>query len=80
MVSEAAALKSRLARLISERRPVALDIGRVERVDTAGMQLIAAFVRDRRRQGLAIEWHGRSATLSAAARLLGLDSLLELPP
>ena len=79
MVSEAAELKSRLGKLIRVRRPVGLDIGGVERIDTAAMQIIAAFVRDRATRGLAVEWHGSSAALSSAARLLGLAPLLKLP-
>ncbi|HET9391481.1 MAG TPA: STAS domain-containing protein [Steroidobacteraceae bacterium] len=78
-VSEAAELKSRLGRLIRVRRPVTLDIGGVERIDTAAMQIIAAFVRDRATQGLVVQWQGSSGALSSAARLLGLAPLLKLP-
>ncbi|HEY3786328.1 MAG TPA: STAS domain-containing protein [Steroidobacteraceae bacterium] len=79
MVSEVTSLKSRLRRLVEEPRPVALDPTRLQRIDTAGMQVIAAFVRDREQRGLAVQWRGASATLSSAAHLLGLAPLLRLP-
>ncbi|HZO22131.1 MAG TPA: STAS domain-containing protein [Steroidobacteraceae bacterium] len=78
-ISETTALKEGLGRLLAEARPVTLEIAGLERVDTAAMQLIAAFVQHRERQGLAIEWHGSSPALSSAARLLGLAGLLKLP-
>jgi phospholipid transport system transporter-binding protein len=77
-VVQADALKSELARRVTQPRPVALDVSALQRIDTAGLQLLAAFVRDRRTAGLAIEWHGRSPPLEAAAGLLGLNDMLEL--
>lgn len=79
MVAEVAGLKSRLGRLLGEPRAVSLDITRLKRIDTAAMQVIAAFIRERERQGLAVQWRGTSATLRSAADLLGLAPLLRLP-
>jgi ABC-type transporter Mla MlaB component len=55
-----------------------VDVTALQRIDTAGLQLLAAFVRDRRTAGRMVAWRGRSAALDAAAGLLGLDSMLEL--
>jgi ABC-type transporter Mla MlaB component len=79
MVSDAASLKERLAVLIGEPRPVTLDITALQRIDTAGLQLIVAFVRDRAGQGRTVEWQGSAPVLATAAQLLGLTSLLQLP-
>jgi phospholipid transport system transporter-binding protein len=78
-VAEADALKSELARRLDEPEAVTVDVTALQRIDTAGLQLLAAFVRDRRTAGRTFAWRGRAAALEAAAVLLGLDSVLELP-
>src|SRR5665213_2050002 len=79
LVSEAAALKSSLAALLAEPQPVTLDIAALQRIDTAGLQVITAFVRERAVHGRPLEWQGSAPALSTAAQLLGLTSLLKLP-
>jgi ABC-type transporter Mla MlaB component len=58
---------------------VAIDIGKVERVDTSTIQLLCAFVRERAAQQLAVEWIGDAHVIRDAARLLGVEELLSLP-
>jgi ABC-type transporter Mla MlaB component len=79
MVSEASSLKERLAALLAEPQPVTLDINALQRIDTAALQVITAFVRERSESGRAVEWHGSAPVLATAAQLLGLTSLLKLP-
>ena len=78
-VAEADALKSELARRLDESGPVTVDVSALQRIDTAGLQLLAAFVRDRRNAGRTVDWRGRASALEAAAGLLGLNDMLELP-
>lgn len=78
-VAGAEALQAGLSRLLEEPRPVTLDVTAMQRVDTAGLQLLAAFVRDRRIAGRSVEWRGQAPALQAAASLLGVCGLLELP-
>ena len=78
-VAEADALKSALARRLDEPGPVTVDVSALQRIDTSGLQLLAAFVRDRRTAGRVVAWRGRAAALETAAGLLGLDNMLELP-
>jgi ABC-type transporter Mla MlaB component len=78
-VADASSLKSGLARLLDESGVVTLDIGAVQRIDTAGLQVIATFVRERESHGRQVEWRGTAPALTAAAQLLGLSSLLKLP-
>jgi len=78
-VAEAEALKSQLARRLDESQPVIVDVSALQRIDTAGLQLLAAFVRERRTAGRGVQWRGRAAALDAAAALLGLHDMLELP-
>jgi ABC-type transporter Mla MlaB component len=78
-VAEADALKTALAQRLSEPGTVTVDVSALQRIDTAGLQLLAVFVRDRRTLGRAVAWRGRAAALEAAAGLLGLHEMLELP-
>ncbi len=78
-VADAGALKTGLAKLLEEPGTVTLDISAVQRIDTAGLQVIATFVRERESQGRQVQWHGEAPALSNAARLLGLGALLKLP-
>ena len=79
MVSDAASLKARLAALLDEPLAVTIDVSALQRIDTAGLQLIAAFIRERAGQGRTVEWQGAAPVLATAAQLLGLTSMLRLP-
>jgi ABC-type transporter Mla MlaB component len=79
MVAEAASLRQSLAALLNEPQPVTLDVAALQRIDTAGLQVITAFVRERGASGRSVEWQGTAPVLSTAAQLLGLTSLLNLP-
>lgn len=76
--AEADALKAELARRVAASEPIIVDVSALQRIDTAGMQLLAAFVRDRRTGGRIVQWRGQAAALELAARLLGLKDMLEL--
>lgn len=79
MVSNADSLKEQLAGLLDESRPITLDITALQRIDTAGLQVITAFVRERAGLGRQVEWQGAAPVLATAAQLLGLTTLLKLP-
>lgn len=55
-----------------------LDGGAVERVHTAGLQVLVAWRRDRDGAGLDTAWSACSDGLRAAARTLGLEAALGL--
>src|SRR4051794_15252158 len=74
VVAGASALKDSLARLLDEPQPITLDITALQRIDTAGLQVLTAFVRERAGHGRAVEWHGAAPSLTGAAQLLGLTS------
>ena len=78
-VADAGNLKSGLAKLLDDAGVVTLDISAVQRIDTAGLQVIATFVRERDSHGRQVEWRGVAPAVMATARLLGLTSLLKLP-
>jgi phospholipid transport system transporter-binding protein len=78
MLAGATALKKSLCTLSAEKGSVTLDAGAVERIDTAALQLLAAFVRDRRLAGRPLKWRAVSAAMAGAARTLGMSSMLAL--
>jgi ABC-type transporter Mla MlaB component len=78
-VKDGAELKQALCRCVADSGPVALEVGKVERVDTSTMQLLCAFVRDRAAQQRTVEWTGDTRVIRDAARLLGVESMLALP-
>lgn len=74
-IKDAAALQGDLRALANEP-VVTLDVGSVERIDTATMQLIYAFARDRAQREQKILWKGESQSWRDAVRLLGAGALL----
>ena len=78
-ISGARDLYSRLQSALAARQPVVLDATQVERVDTAGLQILCAFVRDAVASGMAVQWQQPSLALRNAARLLNVSACLTLP-
>jgi anti-anti-sigma regulatory factor len=79
LVAGASSLKESLASRLDATLPITLDITDLQRIDTAGLQVLTAFVRERAGLGRAVAWRGTSPALTSAAQLLGLTSLLRLP-
>jgi ABC-type transporter Mla MlaB component len=79
LISDAVQLKSALAPLVSTAPVVMLDVSALQRIDSAALQILCAFLRERRSQGRATEWRGVPAGLRQAAGLLGLTAELGLP-
>jgi ABC-type transporter Mla MlaB component len=72
------ALKKRLNAVLARVRPVTLDATRLTRIDTAGLQLLAAFVRDRQANGRAVAWQGVPPWFAIATQRLGLAEALAI--
>jgi anti-anti-sigma regulatory factor len=75
-IREGAALKTELLKLAGSDQTVVLDVQAVERVDSAGLQLLCAFVRDRRAQGRRTSWSGNPQAFTDAVETLGLNQAL----
>jgi ABC-type transporter Mla MlaB component len=78
-VKDATVLKTELMKLLDLPAPVMIDVRSVERVDTATIQLLYAFVRDRAERNGMVEWLGSPPALIEAIRLLGVQQVLALP-
>ena len=76
-IEHAPALQKQLAKVLADRARVTLDFSAVKRCDTAGMQVLAAFIRERRGAGRDIELAGMSENFLATVKLLGLAALFE---
>jgi ABC-type transporter Mla MlaB component len=75
-VKDAAALKAQLCKLANDTADITLDIGAIERIDTATMQVLCAFARDRAARDQKVIWKGDSTSWREAVRLLGVAHLL----
>jgi anti-anti-sigma regulatory factor len=75
-IAEAGALKSRLQGLLDVAGPVSVDASATRRVDTACLQLLLAFVRDRQLAGKPVTWAATAPEFTATARTLGLAAAL----
>jgi phospholipid transport system transporter-binding protein len=78
IIASAIALRDTLLERVGDAGNVQIDASSVQRIDTAGLQLMAAFVRDRRNDGRSFEWLGVPACLTEAATLLDLTHALGL--
>lgn len=76
---EAVRLRGELLTRLDVGEPVRIDGAAVERVDTAGIQLLVGFAIDCMERGIVFSWTARSALLEEAIRLLGVGALLESP-
>lgn len=56
--------------------PLLIDLGAVQRVDSAGLALLVDWLRQGRRHGLEMRFTGMPDQLMAIARASGLDKLL----
>lgn len=78
-IKEARALQTHLLEQLELPGPCEIDGGGVQRVDTAGVQLVLAFALDCLERNLPYVWKRRSAPLEEAIRVLGVGALLEYP-
>ncbi len=76
---QATALQSSLLALQPGPQGATLDGAAVQRVDTAGLQLLAAFAQDEAKAGRTLAWSGASQVLREAGARLGLLAVLSLP-
>lgn len=63
----------------SGAEPLEVNAGAVERIDTAGLQLLACLVRGRAAMGGSVRWAAVSPALQRGAARLGMLEILSLP-
>jgi len=78
-VKDAASLKAALIKVVASTATVSVDARSVERIDTATIQLLCAFARERSQRQLAVKWLDCPKALVESSRLLGVHQILGLP-
>lgn len=73
--------QERMCALLAENgsSTVRLDMSTVEKIDTACLQLLLAFILAALAKNLKIEWHAPSERFLVAAHSLNLSGILRLP-
>jgi ABC-type transporter Mla MlaB component len=74
-IAQAADLKADLARVLTKPVAVTIDLSAVRRIDTAALQVLTSFIRERRAAGRGVECQGASDAFLATADVLGLRAL-----
>jgi anti-anti-sigma regulatory factor len=77
-VRDSAALKAELLPLFEHDNVVTIDVRAVERIDTAVLQVLIAFVRDRSLANRVTNWVGEPECLTEAVSVLGISEALQL--
>jgi phospholipid transport system transporter-binding protein len=77
-VRDCTVLKADLLPLFDHDSVVTIDIRAVERIDTAMLQLLLAFVRDRNETHRVTKWIGNSECIYEAVGILGMTDALAI--
>lgn len=77
-ISSVTELKARFLNILENKTSVSVDARNVGRVDTAVLQVMAAFVQDAKTQEQSVQWQEPSVAFSQSADLLGLRDVLGL--
>lgn len=77
-IATAELLHQQLEPIVEKHQNVTLNAEHVSRVDTAGLQLLYAFINEQHQHQLEVEWQSVPAPLSDGATLLGLSEALSL--
>ena len=74
-IAQAHELKADLARVLASPAAVTLELSAVRRIDTAALQVLTSFIRERRAAARGVECRGASDAFLATADVLGLRAL-----
>lgn len=77
-VAQVERLKLRLNNALEKDLPVVLISDKVERADTAGFQLIYAFIHELEQNGHKVSWQKPSQQLLQISEILGMSQHLNL--
>lgn len=76
-IAQAARLHGRLGETLTPNASLVLNVGHVERIDTAVMQVLTAFCQTARTRAIPLQVHMVSESLRGAVALLGLPAFWE---
>lgn len=78
IINNIEALYTSLDEFLSSGEDVCIDISKVEKADTASVQLLCVIQKDLLGLGQSIRWQGKSDALDSSANLLGVAKFLNL--
>ncbi len=78
-ISDAAEVYACMLEVSRESGPVCIESAALRQIDTAGLQLLAAFAVEIRKQGAQLVWPEPAPILCNAANVLGMGRMLDLP-
>lgn len=67
-----------LLRELAEGHAVQFNVSKIERIDTAAMQMIYAFSKEAVKLGHVLTWDGASEAFLRSAKILGLATLMNM--
>ena len=77
-IIHASSLKSRLSKALAKNLSILLVADKVEKADTAGLQLVYAFIQKAHQQENSVCWKKPSDALIQASETLGIREALNL--
>lgn len=67
-----------LSRCLEAEKAITIDGSNVDAIDGAGLQLLAAFVKELIEKGMGVNWRGASEKLILSAQHMGVSSALQI--
>lgn len=77
-ITLAATYFEQLSQLLNQHKAIVINGENVERIDGAGLQLLAAFFKSAESLHISVQWQGCSETLKKSAELSGLTGSLAI--
>lgn len=74
-IAQTDGVKQQLARIVAKPASVTLDLSAIRRIDTAGLQVLLAFIRERRAAGRVVACSGATESFAVTAQMLGLGAV-----
>ncbi len=78
-LAHAARLHAEFKQALAQKKPLRLNLSRVQLADTAGVQLLLALRREGEKDGVAVVWGAPTGAVVTVASQLGLGEALGLP-
>jgi ABC-type transporter Mla MlaB component len=77
-IAEATQHKNVLLQALKLAKPIVLKADKIEKIDTAGLQLLLSFIKSAAQKNIPWQWQTPSSLLKEKASLLGIIDLLKL--
>lgn len=77
-IASVADMYTRVLSHLAEGDFIQFNVSKIERIDTAAMQMIYAFSKEAGRHGHALLWEGASEAFIRSAKLLGVATLMNM--